>query len=1754
PIGKPMQNTRLYILDKDDLLQPIGIPGELCIGGVGLARGYLNNPDLTTEKFRRKNFLLKGTRGLAPLLYQTGDLARWLPDGNVEFLGRKDHQVKIRGFRIELEEIENCLLSHEDIKEAVVLAKENAEEETHLCAYIVSAKEPTALVLRDYLSKKLPAYMIPAHFVRVEKIPLTPGGKVNRQALLSSGTVLQTGKEYVSPGTDIERTIAEIWQELLQVDRVSIHDNFFDVGGNSFSLIRLSSRLKGVFKKDIPVVTLFNYPTIGSLARYLSGETGERTGVRQETGKAGIEIAVIGMAGRFPGAKTIDEFLANLKNGTESITYLTGEELEQMGVEEELAKNPAFITAKGRLQDIEYFDSLFFGYTPGEAAIMDPQMRIFHECCWEALENAGYAGEMYDRDIGLYAGASPNPFWEIMPLKPVPGKEHLNTQQWEAIQFSDKDYLTTRIAYKLNLTGPGVTLQTACSTSLSAVILACQGLVSGACDMALAGGVSVTLYDHAGYFYQEGVIMSRDGHCRAFDAKATGTVGGNGAGVVVLKRLEEAASARDTIYAVIKGFAINNDGKNKAGFTAPGVEGQVRVIQKAQRMAGVDPESIGYVETHGTGTLLGDPIEIEALKQAFNFKSSNNRNYCALGSVKTNIGHLDAAAGIAGFIKTVLALLHRIIPPALHFETPNPAIDFENSPFYVNTALKEWKSNGYPLRAGVSSFGIGGTNAHVILEEPLKGTRGLAPLLAPLTFSEYQLILLSAKTPIALDKMTENLAEYFKKNLLNRGNHENPTHPGPTLADAAYTLQVGRKAFPHRKMLVYSEVNEAAAALLSQDSRKVHTGFVKEGKRTIVFVLSGLGSQYVNMGLGLYQTEPVFREEMDRCFEILTPLLGCDSKEILYPSLSVSSVSSVSSVAKNRINHTEIAQPLLFIFEYALSKLLMKWGIKPHAMIGYSFGEYTAACLSGVFSLEDALKTVVLRGQLIEQMPPGAMLSVPLPREDVQLLLNDNPQGVALSLAIDNGPSCIVSGPVHDIDAFEKRMKEKKYVCVRLSGSHALHSHMMTPVLKTFAEHLRELSLSKPQIPYISNVTGKVITPGEAVDPAYWARHLRNTVRFADGIKELLKKSNPIFVEIGPGHDLSVLLRHHIDKKHASQPIIVNLVRHSQSHVPDHRYLLNKIGRLWLSGIDIDWREWNPNEKRYRIPLPTYPFASQRYWIDNHPLKMAGQFSTKKSLEKRLDIGDWFYIPSWKRSVLNFAPSAAPSGKFCWLVFMDESGLGSQLVKRLEQEGEDVVIIMKGTGFTRISYREYTINPLQSDDYHALISELCSLNRLPHRVVHFWLVTKEKKEPPQVQDTETGFYSLLYFAQAVGKQGTRDQVQIQVISNGLQKVTGAEELCPEKATALGAIHVIPQEYTNIHCRSIDIVRPALENDESNRLIHQLLLEFSIDSPDTIVAYRDDYRWVQIFEPVRLEEPEGKTPLLKEQGIYLITGGLGGIGFVLAEHLAKKVQAKLVLTGRSTFPGKKEWEQWLKTHKQDDTLCRKIKQVKRLEELGAEVLTCRADVSNPEQMQQVIALATERFGRIDGVIHSAGLPDGGVIPLRTRETIDPVLLPKVKGTLVLDRLLKNVKHDFFIICSSITSIAGQFGQVAYCAANSFLDTFACYKSSRDGIYTLSINWDIWQEVGMGVETVKQLIERENITDAEELLANGILPTEGTDVFDRVLRCRYPQVLVSTRDLISVLEWRKMAESSAPEQGREFEEYTGTLYQRPELSTE
>jgi acyl transferase domain-containing protein/thioesterase domain-containing protein/acyl carrier protein len=1408
------------------------------------------------------------------------------------------------------------------------------------------------------------------------------------------------------------------------------------------------------------------------------------TGNREQTG---LEIAVIGITGRFPGAKDINQFWNNLKNGVETISFFTHKQLEEEGVDPGLLKDPNYVKAKSMIDDADCFDAPFFDYTPKKAEVMDPQVRLFHECAWEALENAGYNPLGYKGLIGMYAGASPHFNWEALSVLSGKSKQ---LGFYASSQLSDKDFLSTRISFKLNLRGPSVSIQTACSTSLVAIHMACQALLNGECHMALAGGVTVTSQGSKGYYYQEGMILSPDGHCRAFDAKAKGTVPGNGIGIVVLKLLEDALADRDYIYAVVKSSVVNNDGLEKAGYTAPSRMAQTHLLKVAWQMAEVDPESITYIETHGTGTTLGDPIEIDALKQAFD---TTKQRFCAIGSVKTNIGHLDAAAGVAGFIKTVLALKHRQIPPSLHFESPNPVLGLDNSPFYVNTTLKEWKREKFPLRAGVSSFGIGGTNAHVVLEE--------AP--EPVNIQsqqerdrKYQLILLSAKTIPALNSAAGKLVEYLE------------TNPGIDIADAAYTLQVGRSAFNHRRMTVCSSTEEAIKNLSSPLPGKCQFSCSNDNDNTIVFMFPGQGSQYVNMGRELFQTETVFRDVMTQCFEILKPIIGYDLKQVLYPPVG----HSLQSLPG--INRTEVAQPLLFVFEYALAKLLLQWGITPCAMIGHSIGQYTAACLSGVFSLQETLRLVAHRGKLVQKMTPGSMLSVPIPEDTLAPLLNKK-----LSLAAVNSSSrCVVSGPDDAAADFEKQLKNIGFECKRLNTSHAFHSHMMTPVLKEFESCFRGISPGKPTIPFISNVNGQWITPEEGADPSYWANHLRKTVRFSDGLEELFKKGHTFFIEVGPGKALTTFVKQH--KNRGTEHAAVNIVNPPGENKADLHFLLNQIGQLWLRGLKIDWAAFHAGEKRHRMPLPSYAFDRHLYRVEKDIFELGASLLSQKSLSaKKKSVGEWFYLPSWERSLFPANPGIARLSPLYCLVFCDAYGLGDRLVKKLKQDTPRVITVHIGQQFSKLSDNAYIVNPGHCDDYYLLMSELHIKKTACYQVLHLWSVTGESNGEPGFQQVEKkqeqGFFSLIYLAQAIKKQRVSGNFYFTVISNQIHEVVGGETLCPGKATVLGPCKVLPQEYPNVRFKSIDIVLPTPGSKEEEKLLDRLIGELSEKSSDTVIAYRENFRWVQTYKSINADRYSQYDILLKDGGVYLITGGLGAIGLTLASCLAdSRKKTKLVLVGRSFFPGKEEWEKWLASHDIKEPISRKIRKIQEIETLGAEVAVRCADVGNLARMQDVLDETEKTIGPINGIIHAAGII--GDSTLCSFEYIDnkthiEQFRAKIYGTLVLEKLMRGKNLDFCILMSSLSSILGGLGFAVYSAANIFMDAFVYYCSKTQTGDWITINWDGWEfrEALPGSPTGTDTLY--------------ITPEEGINAFKTILAMKeVNHVIVSPLDLRARLE--------------------------------
>jgi len=1153
-IGKPISNTTIYILNTENKLVPQGIFGEICISGAGLAKGYLNNPALTAEKFISNPF------DTDKRLYKTGDLGRWLPNGEIEFIGRKDEQVKIRGFRIELGEIETVLQNHPGISDAVVLARTDAQGEKKLVAYLVAlSADKNIAPLRKYLLEMLPEYMVPSTFIWMDELPKTINGKIDKKALPAPDRKRpELFVLYRSPKTTEEKKIAALWASILDLDQVGLEDNFFELGGNSLLAVKTTAALQLKYQINLPITKLYQFPTISQLLTYL-GLTGEQQPVKK---RAAIKadpaqpIAIIGMAAKFPGANTIEELWEILREGKETTTFFSKEELDS-SIPEHIKNDGQYVAARGIVKDADMFDAEFFGINPKLAELMDPQQRIFLEISRDVLEKSGHLPDHYDGTIGVFAGSGANTYFQNNVLQ---HPERIETAgSFQVSTVNEKDYISSRTAYQLNLKGPAVSVFSACSTSLLAIAQAVESLRKNQCDVAIAGGASITSPIHSGHLYQDGAMLSKDGHCRSFDAAATGTVFSDGAGVVLLKTLAAAEADGDLIYGLIKGIGVNNDGGNKGSFTAPSTDGQRIAIEMAIEDAAINPATITYIETHGTATPLGDPIEIEGLRLAFGEQTANQ--YCAIGSIKSNMGHMTSAAGVAGVIKTALSLYHKQIPPSINFDQPNPDIDFEHSPFYVNTALKDWHADG-KKRAGVSSFGVGGTNVHVIMEE-----KDHALLENTDTGKSKQLFTWSARTIDSLQGYTKAFQQYITTTSLH-------------LADTASTLQSTRANFKYRRYAVAGTKEELNSSL-EQPLSAVNSNQLKTLPSETVFLFPGQGAQYLQMGAGLYKEEAVFKSAIDECAKILQQYLDKDIRAVIYPEITDES-------AQQDIANTKYTQPALFVTEYALAKLWMSWGIVPDILCGHSIGEYVAAHLAGVFSLKDGLKLIASRGNLVSALPGGLMLSIRHSAEKIAEILPAN-----LSLAAINSHNlCVVAGTEAAIEQFSIILDQQEILHKKLLTSHAFHSHMMDAIVPEFRKLVEEVELKRPDKPIVSTVTGEFLTDADATDPAYWAEHLRKPVQFSKALDTIMELENPAIIESGPGNVCTTLVFQHPNKS------VSTAVASLDKKEGAYDSILKALGKLWLAGLEPDWNAFYHGQARRKIDLPTYAYHKKRYWVD----------------------------------------------------------------------------------------------------------------------------------------------------------------------------------------------------------------------------------------------------------------------------------------------------------------------------------------------------------------------------------------------------------------------------------------------------------------------------------------------------------------------------------------------------------------------------
>jgi acyl transferase domain-containing protein/acyl carrier protein len=1590
---------------------------------------------------------------------------------------------------------------------------------------------------------------------------------------------------YAPPLTGTERELAEVWSTVLGVEPVGTRDNFFDLSGNSLLALRMLALVKERFGVAVPTVTLFELPTVQALARTLDERTGadraapaavpqpaarpaapaDRSTVPAQPAVPAAQpkvsalsaalaalprpaepavaaaaprpapaivddseldrhVAVVGMAGRFPGAGDVAQFWRNLCDGVESISFFSTEEMIAAGVDPEVATSPSYVPARPVLDDITGFDAGFFGLSPRMAALTDPQQRLFLEVCWEALEQSGYCRPEHRGRVGVFGGCNLSTYLLGMADK-FDSDEDVST--YELVMGNDKDALTTTVSYLFDLRGPSVAVQTFCSTSLVAVHTAIRSLRAGDCEMALAGGVSIRVPDRIGHLHSPGGMESPDGHVRTFDAQARGSMFGDGATVVVLKRLRDALRDGDHIWSVIRGSALNNDGAAKVGYTAPSVGGQAAVIADALVDARVTAEDIGYVEAHGTATELGDPIEVTALTRAFG--PTRERQYCPIGSVKTNIGHLDRAAGTAGLIKTSLVVRSGVIPPTLHYTSPNPQIDFANSPFYVNAALNPWRSDPErPRIAGLNSLGMGGTNVHVVVQEP--PARPAPPAPDPGTGRRYQVLPVSARTAEAADEAVRRLGAHLRE------------QPELRLADVAYTLQVGRKTFEHRRVAVAADAAGAVATLTGADGAPPVAGRVDSVQgRPVAFLFTGVGEQYPGLVGELYRREPVFRATLDECLAPLAELLpDVDVADLLTgargggPDLAaLLGRGGTTDPRAERLRRTEVVQPVLFAVGYALATTLVSWGVRPTLMLGYSLGEYVAACLSGVLSPTDALALVAYRARLIAGLPRGAMAAVPLAADALRQRFDLAGRGV--DVAAVNGPEVtVVAGPPAAVDALAADLAAADVPCRPLETSHAFHSRMLAPIAAELtawiAAHVR---LNPPTVPYLSNVTGGRADAELVCDPAYWARHMCEPVQFAAAAAELLADEQLAVVEVGPGQSLGALLRGAGAPPQRWATITATLPAAGDPR-PADAVLADCLGRLWLLGVEVDWTAHHGRDRadcpEYagaapgRIPLPTYPFQRQRYWIPRTApgarreataeLPPAGNPLEEFDRIPLLPEERWIHQPVWRQTV---APAPAADAPGSWLVYSrpgTADGVLAELRAAAGRTGARVTVVRPGPVF-RAAGSEYTVRPGDLADTLELLRGLRADGTRLERVVHLWTLDEPTGELPDT--LALGLHTLVALARSASERGL-DGWTLDMVTSGAQRVLDDRELRPDAATLAGPSMVVPMEYPTVTTRLIDVPPDGAPADVVAELFRPVT--------DRTVALRGGRRWLLGYEVVPPPAEERTAAVLRERGVYLITGGLGGIALGLAEQLARQCRARLVLLGRTGLPDPRRWDAIdAGTDQVPEQTRARVAAVRRLVELGAEVEVVVGDVAEAADVRRAVAVARERFGDLHGVLHTAGVPGTGLMQFKQSGDADQVLAPKVAGTLALADALRlgrpdEAELDFLVLFSSITSVTGGGpGQVDYCAANAWLDAYAP-RHAGPGRRLLAVSWgewtwNAWDDGLSGYEEGIQTFFREHRAKF------GIDFAAGWRTLLRAIASDAAHVVVSTQDLPAVV---------------------------------
>lgn len=1690
-IGTPIYNMRAYILDDCFRPVPVGAVGELYIGGVGLARGYLNLDSLNKEKFKYLKVPYKGNKIISRAdctsqrLYKTGDLVRMLPDGNLEYLGRNDLQIKIRGQRIEIEEIENILKCYPRVEQSIVVAasvgSKDASNQDQLIAYYTSKNIIEEIYLKEYLGKYLPQYMVPQFFLQMDKIPLTINGKLDRK-LLSRSIDSSTYYKHIGTKSRLENEISTIWAQLLNLpkEQIGIRDSFFKLGGNSLSIVKLKTKLcKLDGFETLKLADLFEYVTIEQLTQFRSSKNpNNQVELVKNDIYSSYEIAIISISGAFSGCNDINDFWQLIKEGKEGIKRSTLKECREYGVKDELLYDEHFVPSAGIMPGTDQFDPTFWGVSTDEAKRMDPQLRKLLEHCWHLLEQSGYLVKRTKINTGVFAGCGTSKYSVTNR-----SKADDRVDDYTYFNLDTKDILATTVSYMLGLTGPANTISTACSTSLVAIIEACKNLFLGTCDLAIAGGVSLLLPNELGYVYQEGMVLSKDGQCRVFDKQSTGTVVGSGVGVVLLKRLEDAKRDNDKILAVIKGYATNNDGNRKMNFTAPSVVGQRECILNAQKMAGITADIIDYVECHGTGTKLGDPIELQALDEAFKSNVENtNKNQpnkkCILGAVKANIGHTDTAAGVAGLIKICKMLEDNLIPKQINYNQPNPNMTLEETNFMIPMESCIWERRDNARFAGVSSFGIGGTNAHLIISEyypePDSTTQTGKDVGLHSEIPINYVLPISAHNEASLHAYTEKFIDYLSSTQNN-------------IRDIAYALQTDKQEFNHRIAISCRSKEEAISRLPIALKNSLVTKPIQKDDIGNIIILPGQGTQHINMGLDLYLNEEEYKKCLDQCIEYINDYLDVDFKEILFPALY-----DQEKLDTYNINYTQWAQPALFITSYSLGVVVKQIGIKASAYIGHSVGELVAATLAGVFTLKDAIKLVLARGRLMQSMPEGGMLLIQCNMAEISTILNESNCEIAL---INAPESFVVSGDSESILHLKNQLDIMGFSSTILNVSHAYHSYMMDEASKRFIKEFVGIKLNKPNDPFISNVTGNFITDEEATDVNYWAKQIRHKVLFADGIETLISTySNPFFIELGPGKSLLSFIKQINDRARGASLLI------SSKDNSSFKIFVKEdiISKLWMYGYPIDFKYLYSLDSVRRANLPLYSFDSKRCWQE-HKKVVSEDNLNLLSKEK------WLSTLVWKKLYKLIYMPLIPKNKDTFLIFKNRH---SPHIEAFVKMLNNVYIVECDYEIEEFAIKnnKIIINPLLEDSYKHILTWLKDSSIDPVFIIHA-MTLGNKFDLVNHMDNQLGvsFYSV-FFIQKYILDAFNKEIKLILLTNGLFQLDSSDSVNPFNGSMMGALRSIRHERTNLKYCVVDI-------EDKKPLNVRWLLNFIYEES----SYREEYAyalrlnslWVQSLEPIK--DTPNKHALIQDDDVILITGGLGGIALSIAKFISGKHKVRFILVSRTDLYNIRSYDYHIET---------KLNLIESVKKNGSSIDIQLMDVADYTAIENLIAYIIKKHKKLTGVIHSAGMA-----PLasddRNLHNIKNAISGKIYGANNLIKAVRKLNLNYFIMNSSLASIMGDVNRIEYCAANSYLDFLSMMNDLLPATQILTINWLGWSDIGLIMQNAQHDSKTNNKLDLL-LKVNNVSSIEGGELFYELSQHNnYPQVIVSKLDIPTLM---------------------------------